>query len=200
MKSTLSFSLIAASILLTNAAPVDNMLGQLSSTCKQSLLSIVTGNEPCLPFSQIWSQASSMDWENYDSSKVDQYTSLLDTACAAPRCDKSVTDALATKVQTDCSEDSSQIVVKILEYAFKNYEPLVAIECAQNSQQQYCLIVEGDELKGHQDVDLQDIPDEKLCTECVQNWVKVYDQYSDSYSDPFANMTDVSQVKERCNF
>ncbi|KAK9674805.1 hypothetical protein K7432_016873, partial [Basidiobolus ranarum] len=92
------------------------------------------------------------------------------------------------------------IVVKILEYAFKNYEPLVAIECAQNSQQQYCLIIEGDELKDHQDVDLQDIPDDKLCTECVQNWVKVYDQYSDSYSDMFANVTDVSQVKERCNF
>ncbi|KAK9722619.1 hypothetical protein K7432_002524 [Basidiobolus ranarum] len=200
MKSVLSFALITASTLLTNAGPVDNVFGQLSISCKLSLLSIVTENEPCLPFSQIWSQASSMDWENYDSSKVDQYTSLLDTVCAAPRCEKSVTDALATKVQTECSEDSSQMTVKILEYAFKNYEPLIAIGCAQNSQQQYCLIVEGNELKEHQDVSLQDIPNEKLCTECVQNWVKVYDQYSDSYADFFANVTEVPQVKKKCNF
>ncbi|KAK9718022.1 hypothetical protein K7432_005803 [Basidiobolus ranarum] len=200
MKFALSLALIAAAPLFTNAAPVDNILGQLSATCKQSLLSIVTGNEPCLPFSQIWSQTSSIDWENYDSTKVDQYTTLLDTMCSAPRCDKTITDALATKVRTECSEDLSQTVVQILEYAFKNYEPLIAVECAQNSQQQYCLIVEGDELKGHQDVDLQDIPNERLCTDCVQNWVKVYDQYSNSYGDLFANVTDIAQVKERCGY
>ncbi|KAK9674803.1 hypothetical protein K7432_016871 [Basidiobolus ranarum] len=62
MKFNLSIALIAASLLSINAAPVDTAFGQLSDTCKQSLLSIVTGNEPCLPFSQIWSQASSIDW------------------------------------------------------------------------------------------------------------------------------------------
>ncbi|KAK9718021.1 hypothetical protein K7432_005802 [Basidiobolus ranarum] len=200
MKSTLSFTLITTSILWVNPAPIDNVLGQLSVTCKQSLLSIVTDIEPCLPFGQIWSQANSIALDGYDISKVEQYSSLLDTICSAPRCDKSTTDTLSTKIQTDCSKDSSQVVIQALEYMLKNYEPIVAIGCTRNSQQQYCLIVEGDELKDHQDVDLQDIPNEKLCTECVQNWVKMYNQYSKSYGEFFANGTDISQVKEKCGY
>ncbi|ORY00866.1 hypothetical protein K493DRAFT_298679 [Basidiobolus meristosporus CBS 931.73] len=199
MKVIILSAVFASTLLVANAAPVDNDLGQISATCRQSLLSIVTDNEPCLPLSQIWSQATSIDWENYDPSNADQLSPLLITMCTAPRCDKSVTDTLVSKIQTECSQEP-QKVVKAISYVLENYEPLIALECTQNSQQEYCLLVEGKDLRYHMDVDLSDVPDNKLCTECVQNWIKVYDQYAESYADLFSNVTDVQQVKQRCGY
>ncbi|ORX91972.1 hypothetical protein K493DRAFT_303678 [Basidiobolus meristosporus CBS 931.73] len=200
MKFSLLSAVIASALLVTEAAPVDNVLGELSATCKQTLLSIAIDNEPCLPLSQIWSQATSIDWTNYDASNANQYSPLLTTMCKAPRCDKSVTDGLASKIQTECLKDLSQSAIQAVEYLLQNYEPLIALGCTQDSQQQYCLLVEGKDLQHNKDVDLADVPNDKLCTECVQNWVKVYDQYAGNYTDLFSNVTDVQQVKQRCGY
>ncbi|ORX99087.1 hypothetical protein K493DRAFT_299537 [Basidiobolus meristosporus CBS 931.73] len=200
MKFALLSAIIASTLSVANAAPVDNDLGQLSAICRQSLLSIVADNEPCLPLSQIWSQATSIDWENYDPSNADQFSPLLNAMCTAPRCNKAVTDTLVSKIQTGCSQKPAQKVVKVIEFLLENYEPLIALECTRNSQQEYCLLVEGKDLQDHMDEDISDVPDDRLCTECVQNWVKVYDQYAESYADLFSNLTDVQQVKQRCGY
>ncbi|ORX98691.1 hypothetical protein K493DRAFT_313518 [Basidiobolus meristosporus CBS 931.73] len=200
MKLTLLSAVFATTLMAANAAPVDSSLGQLSAPCRQFLLSVVTDGEPCLPLSQVWSEATSVDWTNYDTSNIDQLSPLLSTMCTAPRCDKSVTDGLASKIQTECSQDLSQKTITAIDYVLENYEPLIAIGCTQNSQQEYCLLVEGEELQDNKDADLADVPDDKLCTECIQNWVKVYDEYAASYTDLFSNMTDVQLVKQRCGY
>ncbi|ORY07114.1 hypothetical protein K493DRAFT_295688 [Basidiobolus meristosporus CBS 931.73] len=188
-------------VLAITAAPVDSIFSQLSTICKQFLFSIVTDDVTCLPISQLWIQAISIDWENYTSSNIGQFTPLLDTLCTAPRCAKSLTNELVVKLHQDCFSDLPQSVIQIIGYVLNNYEPIVTVGCTRDSQQRYCLLEEGKIILGNRNTHLTDIPDNELCTECTQKWVEVYDeQYSAKYANRTFNFTGISQIKQRCEF